>query len=234
MPRAPSVSTRLSHPTCCAVDRQFSPRISPPLRSFAAHARSARSNQNPPSSRYLSAVARPLARPLTSVPLSPRRSPHALAAYTRSPHALAARARLCSYHSQSAGDGSPQCSGPAYHPAGRSFMPTRPRPFTTRNARGSTRFVNTLHTIHHAGSPLSRPPRSLHPRPSRVGTLGHLKRTRSPLATAQLPSYRCVRLPKRGASSPRTWLALLRTLRRCSVPPPSFAARCRSPWPYHP
>ena len=108
------------------------------------------------------------------------RSPACLAAYTRSPHALAARARLCSYHSQSAGDGSPQCSGPAYHPAGRPFMPTRPRPFTTCNARGSTRFVNTLHTIHHAGSPLSRPPRSLHPRPSRVR-----EHSRSPQAHAQ-------------------------------------------------
>ena len=64
--------------------------------------------------RYRLRGRSPLARPLTSVPLSPRRSPHALAACTRPPHALAARARLCSYRSQSAGDGSPQCSGPAY------------------------------------------------------------------------------------------------------------------------
>ena len=166
------------------------------------------------------------------MPLSPRRSPHALAAYTRSPHALAARARLCSYHSQSAGDGSPQCSGPAYHPAGRPFMPTRPRPFTTCNARGSTRFVNTLHTIHHAGSPLSRPPRSLHPRSSRVRD-SRSPQAHGPLATALLPSHRYVRLPKRGDSSPLTWLALLSTLRRCSVPPPNFAARSRSP-SHHP
>ena len=45
-------------------------------------------HQKVPPPRSLS-----LARPLTRVPLSPRRSPHALAAYTRSPHALAARAR---------------------------------------------------------------------------------------------------------------------------------------------
>ena len=98
-------------------------------------------------SRPARVLRRPPGAPGVSTP-----APLALALHrTRSPHTrarrtLAARARLCSYRSQSAGDGSPQRSGPAY----------RPRPFITRNARGSTRFVNTLHTIHHAGSPAHR------------------------------------------------------------------------------
>ena len=111
-------------------------------------------------------------------------------------------------------------------------MPTQPRPFITRNVRGSTRFVNTLHTIHHAGSPLSRPPRSLHPRSSRVRD-SRSPQAHGPLATAPLPSHRCVPLPKRGDSSPFTWLALLSTHRRCQraaafvrrpLPPPTAAA----------
>lgn len=157
--------------------------------------------------------------------LSPRRSPHALAACTRPPHALAARARLCSYRSQSAGDGSPQCSGPAFHPAGRPFMPTRPRPFITRNARGSTRFVNTLHTIHHTGSPLSRPPRSLHPRPSRVRD-SRSPQAHGPLATAPLPSHRCVRLPKRGLPSHVACVVKHSAVAACRPPrsPPAVAA----------
>ena len=175
--------------------------------------------------RYLLRGRSSLARPLTSVPLSPRRSPHALAACTRPPHALAARARLCSYRSQSAGDGSPQCSGPAYvvpscpptlhaHAAAPIHHPQCPRLDPLR-----------LHPPHHTSRRLTRPPRSLHPRPSRVRDS---PQAHGPLATALLPSHRYVRLLKRGDSSPLTWLALLSTLRvaACRRPtsPPAAAA----------
>jgi hypothetical protein len=62
------------------------------------------------------------------------------------------------------------------------------------------------------------------------GTLGHLKRT---------VRSRRRRSPHTGAyaslneGSPLMWLALLSTLRCCSVPPPSFAARGSSPSPTH-
>ena len=99
-------------------------------------------------------------------------------------------------------------------PAARPASLTPSTPYTTPAHRSLVH--HDLSTLARAGSGLSA---------------GHLKRTRSPLATAQLPSYRCVRLPKRGDSSPLTWLALLSTLRRCSVLPPSFAARGSSPSP---
>ena len=104
-------------------------------------------------------------------------------------------------------------------------MPTRPRPFITCNARGSTRFVTTLHTIHHAGSPLSRPPQSLHPRSSRVRD-SRSPQAHGPLATAPLPSHRCVRLPKRGLPSHVACVVKHSAVAACRPPrsPPAVAA----------